>query len=164
MPEKISASIVETFPDAIHAEVSPKTFSSVLSAVKQFLESNNIDPNSVLFAGYRPDISEKSADTPEYYFGDYESLLPGQSRTDDPETAEEFDAVNPILYALAAGTQADGKPAEGRLGIYSHDLFPPNTLVEHDSEAGTYVYSGLSPDLLEQAKIAELHLRSTTQQ
>ncbi len=136
----------------------------VANNVREFLKSNNIDPNTVLFAGYNATIG-KDQNTEfatdggghTHFFGANISLDP-PSEGDDEDVFGEKNATNPILYALRGGT----------LGIYDIGILsamvkqgalkdsdrPDADAVDID-EFGTVALDGATSDI-DKAKIAVL--------
>jgi hypothetical protein len=161
MPEVVTASILEK-PQPLDErgfEYSTETIAHINAAIMDFLEVNNIDPNSVLFSGFNAEGSKEDYDehqaedgTPIFYFGNARSLSPPETLSSDPDIQGEHWVVNPLYYAIPHHT----------LGIYDKDKLDALTGGDYYGEDpvdvgvfGTYAYA-LDSATLEQTKIAQL--------
>lgn len=161
MSEIITASILEKPQpnERSSFEYSVETITKINVAIMDFLEANNIDPNSVLFSGFDADDKKENYDehqtedgTPLFYFGDIKSLLPPEALSDDPEMQGEHWVVNPLYYAIPYHSLGiyDKAMLEAAGGGNQYNVDPVDTEI-----FGTYTYA-LNSETLEQAKLAQL--------
>ena len=122
-------------------------------SVTDFLDENNIDPQTVLFSGYAPGV-EKPAGGEHgdmYYFGTVESMQAPEDLAPDGDEEEHGDrwAVNPLKYAIEGGA----------LGIYSREALQQlRSDEEPDLEYGTYSFNG-TPDEIATAEVGRVFVR-----
>lgn len=128
--------------------------------IQQQLEMLAIDAGRVVFAGYNPQIEKTEGgehwpddEKPHYYFGTWQSTSASETFGGDDEEAGERWSVNPLKYALEGGV----------LGVYDRailDALNGGTPTEYDEEYGTILYTGIEPDQVNAARLAEITIGS----
>jgi hypothetical protein len=164
MSEIITASIIDTPKPHDGAsedgnEYSIETLTRLTDHVMDFLRANNIDPASVLFAGFDASLQKEQSTEhqtddgiPLYFFGDAHSLLHPHLLSDDPEQRSEHWMVNPLKFAAIHHSLGiyDKAALDTLTGGQFGDLDPTE-----QAEYGTYIYA-LDSKTLQQAMVAQL--------
>ena len=159
-PEKPSEA--RAFRPNIDYKTSEETIARLASEVMSFLSGHGIDPSKVLLAGFNADhpIQKGSEHWPDdkeaplFHFGNIRSLTPPQAFAGDGQPEIEHWVVNPLLYAIEGGSLAIYD--KQKLDELSGGSLPDDP--EEEAAFGTYAYE-VAPELLEQAKIAQLQIQ-----
>lgn len=155
MSEKLPITPIEASTLVAHPEgavVASEKIAEYKTMVDDFLDTNGIERDDVVFAGIDDDklVEPSSEHGNGHFFGDYSSLLYPEAH-DDFEAGERWQ-VNPIKYAAEHRT----------LAIYSKkslddNIFNKKLTDESDQKFGT-TYIECEPDVLEQSLIGKIHL------
>lgn len=161
----ISASVLGVHPRFPEGEIRNNTVEYLAESIKQFLSTNNINPENIVLAGYREggekvkgDMSwDPERDKPLFFFGNLASLDRPDTFTDDAELQEEHWVVNPLMHALRGGKV--GIYLKSRLEEYGERYLEGGYDDQEVEEFGTYAFH-IDPNDVEAAKIAELNVAS----